>query len=119
MAGKVQRYGAMRDRVGFDAPTSTPDGYGGVETGWADEADAVECAAELIHMRGSESVDAARLAGRAVLKVRIGQSDAARAISTDWRMRDLRRGTIYNLRDVDSVTDRHWIWIMAESGVAV
>ena len=107
--------GGLRDSVAFDAPAGSPDGYGGVETGWAQ---ALVCRAEMIHIRGSESVDAARLAGRSVFKVRIHQCDAARAVTTDHRMRDLRRGAVYNLRVVDAVTDPLWIWITAESGAA-
>jgi hypothetical protein len=34
-------------------------------------------------------------------------------------MKDLRRNTVYNIREVDAVTDSRWVWIGAESGVAI
>ena len=47
------------------------------------------------------------------------QCAQAREISADWRMRDLRRGAEYNVREVDAITDRAWIFLVVESGVAV
>lgn len=108
--------GKLREGVAFDAPVFDADG---IQTGWADASAATERWAEFIYQRGSESVDAARLSGKAIYKLRIRQSSAARAISTDWRMRDLRRGTEYQLREIDAITDRRWIYIVVESGVAV
>lgn len=108
--------GALRERVAFDAPAHDGDG---VQDGWADAADATECSAAFVYQRGSEAVDAARLSGRAIYKLRIRQCAAARAITTDWRMRDLRRGTAYQVREVDGITDQRWVYIVVESGVAI
>lgn len=109
----------LRERVAFDRPTRTPDGYGGQVGGWSVAPESHECRAELIYSRGSETVEAARLAGRSVYKVRIRQCAAAREITSNWRMRDLRRGVRYNVREVDAVTDRAWVFLVVESGVAV
>lgn len=111
--------GKMRDRVAFDRPTLEPDGYGGQVSGWSGGAASYECRAELIYQRGGEAVEASRLAGRSIYKVRVRQCAEAREISADWRMRDLRRGAEYNVREVDAITDRAWIFLVVESGVAV
>lgn len=126
---KRSKLGPMRERVAFDRPINVPDGYGGTETGWSSSPESLERPAEFIYSRGSEAVEAARLAGSSIYKIRIRSSAAAREITADWRMRDLRRETfdeegnpragVYNIREVDSITDRQWIFIVVESGVAV
>lgn len=108
--------GRMVAAVAFDGPTEAPDGSGGVEVGW-EEVHA--CRAELIYSRGSEAVDAARLQGRAIYKVKIRSCGAARAITTAYRMRDVRRSETYNIREADGITDRAWVYLVVESGGAV
>ena len=125
---KLQGPAALRERIAFDRPTQAPDGYGGTEAGWSTSPDSYECWAEFIYSRGSEAVEAARLAGRPIYKVRIRSNPAAREITTDWRMRDVRRATydtkgnavtgVYNVREVDCITDRHWVYVLVECGVA-
>lgn len=110
--------GDLRERVAFDAPHQVEDGYGGTDQGWGLPADAIERNAELIYQRGTEKVLAGKSTGTAVFKVKISQSDQARTITTDWRMRALRSGTEYQIREVDRDSDRQWIWLIAESGVA-
>lgn len=107
--------GGMHEDVAFDAPTVSADGYGGQETTWTE---AYTCRAEFIYSRGSEAVDAARLSGRSIYKIKIRSCADARSITTDYRMRDVRRSVTYNIREVDAVTDRRFIYIVAESGVA-
>tara|TARA_R110002049_G_scaffold23545_10_gene83651 strand:- start:39849 stop:40196 length:348 start_codon:yes stop_codon:yes gene_type:complete len=111
--------GSLTQSVCFDAPVAAPDGRGGIETTWGTDDDAYKCRAEFIYSRGSEAVDAARLQGRAIYKVKIRSSAAARAITPDWRMRDRRRNATYNIREVDAITDRAWIYIVVEGGVSV
>lgn len=114
----------MRDRVAFDVQNQTPDGAGGADVEWSES---YQCAARLIYSRGSETIEAARLEGRSIFKVKIRSCAASRQIQTDWRMRDLRRGdqngpfpgTRYNIREVDAITDRRWVYLVVESGVAV
>ena len=120
--------GRLTERVAFDAPADAPDGFGGIEIGWDKH---YECAAQFIYSRGSESVDAARLQGRSIYKIKIRSCRAARAITADFRMRDVRRGPQqgigadlmpgerYQIREVDAITDRDWVYIVAEKGVAV
>lgn len=72
-------------------------------------AEIFQAHATIIYQRGDESVQAARLAGRVIYKVRIRQSADARRVTTDWRARDVRRGTEYNITEVDAITDRKWV----------
>lgn len=111
--------GGLIERVAFDAPLDSTDDYGGAEDGWQADGLAIKRPAEFIYKSGGESVDGGRLTGTAMFKVRIHQSENARTITTDYRMRDLRRGTAYQIREIDNVSDDTWIYIVVESGVAL
>lgn len=113
----VARMGAGRldSAMAFDEPTQTPDGSGGTDAGWAER---YACRASIRYLRGTEAVMAARLAGRQPVVVTIRDCNEARQITTAWRMRDERAGTIYNIRSIVPSDDRRWIELTAESGVA-
>lgn len=108
--------GRLNERVAFDTEQATPDGYGGEDRAWVE---AFSCAAEIRYQRGKEAVDAGGLTGSASFKVRVRSSIQTRALTVDHRMRDARRGVAYNIREVDAITDRAWVWLSVESGVAV
>lgn len=107
--------GLLTEAVAFDEPVQATGPGGAVTTAWPERH---ACRAQFIYARGSEVVEAARLEGRSTFKVRIRQCAAARSITTDWRMRDTRRGTEYALIEVDAITDRQWIYIVVQSGRA-
>lgn len=104
----------LQESVAFDSPIGAADSFGGTSVSWSE---AHACRAHFIHQRGDEAVQAARLAGRQVFKVKIRSCAAARAITTDYRMRDVRRGTVYNVKDPDAITDRAWVWLLVEGPV--
>lgn len=108
----------MRERVSFDYPVETPDGSGGTETGWSALPDSIERPAEFIYSGGGESVEASRLTGSFAFKVRIRNGAQSKTITSAWRMRDLKRGEIYNVREVDAVTNRAWVYLVVEGGAA-
>ncbi len=113
---RKQKIGNRRHSVAFDAETKTPDGYCGLGTGWSEvHADR----AEFIYQKGAEAIEAGRLTGTVMLKVRIDSCGAARALTVKHKMRDVRTGTEYNIRQVDVVTDQDSVWLVVESGVAV
>lgn len=112
---KLAGAAALSESVIFEAEGEVPDGYGGFETDWLERH---ICRAAMTYHRGGEAVEAARLQGQALYKVRIRSCAAARAITPAYRMRDARRGTDYNIREVDAISDRAWVYIVAESGVA-
>lgn len=102
--------------MAFDLPTTSTDAYGGVVSGWAQQ---FSDRAQFIYQRGREAEQAGRLTGTAVFKVKLRSHTASRAVTTEYRMRDTRRSTSYNVREVDAVTDRDYVWLMVERGVAV
>jgi len=114
----MRRPGRMRELCAFDPPLEIADAAGGTTAGW-DEINNVIRWAEVIYQRGEESVQAGKLTGSAVYKIRIRNSGEARRITPDWRARLPVRGMVLQIREVDSVSDRSWIWIRAETGVAL
>lgn len=100
---------SLFDRLALDEPTSETDPFGGTTEGWSE---VFQARATIIYQRGGESVEAARLTGRPIYKVQIRQSADARRVTTDWRTRDVRRGTEYNITEVDAITDRKWAWLV-------
>lgn len=112
------RLGPMRERLAFDPVLATTDGYGNTEDGW-DTDNRVIRQAEVVYRSGGEREAEGRATGRGVYKVRIAQSPAAAAITTDWRMTDLRTSVSYDLIEVDALSDRNWIWLVAETQTGV
>lgn len=108
--------GAIRELVAFDVKVQTPDGSGGRDSTWSEQ---FQAAAEFRYQRGVEAVEAGAVTGSASFKVRVRSSEASRALTTAYRMRDVRRDLAFNIREVDAITDRDWIWLVAEAGVAV
>lgn len=104
------------EAVAFDAPTPQADGQGGREDGWTQGH---ACRAQFLYLRGGETVQAARLAGRQPVVVTIRQCDAARLITPEWRMRDTRRSDVYNIRSIVPTDDRMYLELTCEKGVAV
>ncbi|WP_283638104.1 phage head completion protein [Marinovum algicola] len=117
---------ALAQKVAFDEPTVTRNDLGEPVTAYSEAHLAM---AEFIFQKGDEVVQAARNAGRQVFKIRIRQCEAARAITTGYRMRDVRRGwpsgegadslpgTRYNITNVDAITDRGNVWLTVEGPV--
>ena len=108
--------GDLREAVAYDEPVTDPAAPPGVTRPIWTERHA--CRAQFIYARGSEVVEAARLQGRPIFKVRIRQCAAARSITTGWQMRDTRRGVKYSIREVDAITDRRWVYLVVEGGKA-
>lgn len=103
--------------IRFDRPRMTDDGYGGQTRTWAL---AFEVWAQWIYVRGSEVIDAARLQGRAIYKIRLRSNRVSQAVTTEWRVLDKRQpGVEYQVREVDTLTDPAWVYLVVERGVAV
>jgi SPP1 family predicted phage head-tail adaptor len=91
------------------------DGYGNVTVIWTPQ---IERRAEYIHLRGGEEVMEARLQGRHIQTIRVRMDEETELITTDWRVKDSGTGEIFNIRDVTKNTDRRWVDLLCESGVA-
>ncbi len=105
----------MHESVAFDSYTRAGDGYGGFAEVWAEQ---YTCRAEFVYDQGGEAVEAAAVAEQSTFKVRIRSSIGADAIRSSYRMRDVRRGVIYNIREVDNITNRKMVYLVVEAGVA-
>ncbi len=90
-----------------------------------------QCRAAFRHLRGGESVMAGRLHGKHTQVIIVRASASTRQITTDWVVRDARTsaetepgsgkftGDVFNIRDVTHETNRMWISLLCEKGVAV
>ncbi|MGF7005802.1 head-tail adaptor protein [Aminobacter sp. BE322] len=107
--------GDLRFRVAFDRRAETDDGLGNTQSDWVEE---FQCRAAYRHLRGGETVLAGRLEGRHVQVISVRASRETRRITTEWRARDARTGDVFNIRDVTHETDRQWISLLVERGVA-
>jgi head-tail adaptor len=108
--------GELSWRMRFEAPGRGDDGGGGVHDTFVPRFTVWAC---LFGAGGSEAVQAARLEGRALARCRIRASSQAAEITADWRMVDARAGDVWNIREVDAVTEaRGFILLAVERGVA-
>jgi len=108
--------GTLSERAAFDELVLTDDAHGGQERGWVERH---VCAAEFRYQRGAEAEVAGTLTGTARFKVKIRSCAVARQITPEWRMRDARSGVMFNIREVDAISDRSFVWIIVDGGVAV
>ena len=108
--------GSRRVLVAFDEKVETPDGSGGRAATWSELQRAW---AELRYAHGREAVQAGKVTGSAVFKVKVRSDPVTRALTAAHRMRDLDRGLAFNIREVDPISDPASVWLVVESGVAI
>lgn len=109
--------GQMDELVAFDRREAVDDGYGNEVSGdWKEQ---FRQPAEFVYQRGrgSETVMADRLQHRGPMFIRVRVCEATRRIGTEWRMRDVRRGTVYNIRDITNESSRAVFDMLVESNV--
>lgn len=102
-------------RVTFQRPQAASDGAGGVLNGYAT---AFQCRASYRHLRGGETVLAARLEGTHTQVIRVNSAGKTRAVSTDWRIVDDRTGDVFNIRDITPTEDLLELDFLCQKGVA-
>lgn len=108
--------GQMREIVAFDRREMVDDGYGNEVAGpWAEQ---FQRRAKFIFVHASETVMAGRLEGRATIVAQVWVSADTRQIETDWQMRDVRRGTLYNVRTIHEDRSQALLELLCEQGVA-
>ncbi|MDQ0558312.1 head-tail adaptor [Rhizobium mesoamericanum] len=115
MAPNKPTSGELQHRVAFDERTTIDDGLGNSEGVFSERFKAW---AAFRSRGGSEAVVAARLEGRNLLGVYVRSTAETAQIKADWRMRDVRTGDSYAVRIVDAVSDRYWVYLEAQTGVA-
>lgn len=111
--------GQLYYKVGLEKRTTdnpdSPADYGNTVDVWVEQ---FECRAQFRHLRGNEEVLAARLQGTHIQVITIRSSTASLQITTDWRVVDQRNGDTFNIRDVTHETDRQFISLLCEKGIA-
>jgi head-tail adaptor len=113
----VPAAGTLDQRFRFDRRIANAgDGAGNFEEGWAPDFGPVWTKRQYLH--GSETVQAARLAGQQPVLLTIRMSSQSRAVSTSHRAVNERTGEIYNITAVNPTADRAFIELLATSGVA-
>lgn len=105
----------LHEHIAFDKPVEQSDGQGGTVNGWQEQ---FQCRAHYRFLRGGESVQAARLEGRQPLVITVRSSSETRQVETQWRIRDVRTGTVFQVKAINPTEDRRFLEILAESGVA-
>jgi head-tail adaptor len=120
LSASVKGGGDLRHRVTFAERNQVEDEFGNVSTGWLDR---FTVSANITPRLGGETVEAARLAGRQPVVIRVRKSPDTATIKTDWKATD-EAGAEYNIRTaVDPFLgdDDHGMYIdmLAETGVAV
>lgn len=111
--------GDLRHRIGFFRRAVVSDGYGN-EEGEFPDVPTFECAADVAIKFGGETVLAARLQGQKTATITVRRSVATLAVTEAWRVREMRDGTIWNIRSgpVDPDDGRQWLEFLCQSGVA-
>jgi head-tail adaptor len=108
--------GNLTERIVFEKPVQgTDDGYGNRPLVWTP---AFTRSVEYRHVRGTETVLAARLQGQHIQTIRARSDAETRQVTVEWRARDERTGHLYNIGDVTPDPSRQWIDFLSESGVA-
>lgn len=106
--------GRLRERVTFSRRVDQANGYGGTVGDWQDQ---FTVWAGYTHLRGGETVIAARLENRHPVVIRVRQSTDTLRISADWRAADQRTGVGYAIRDVTADPGGAFIDLLCERGV--
>lgn len=112
----MQPIGQMRERVAFDKRTVVSDDLGNEQGDWTEQLVAWARVRPLV---GGETVQGARLQGEQPVVISIHSSSDAAAITPEWRARDARTGTLYNIRSIANNDERRaYLDITAIAGQA-
>lgn len=115
MARQKRGGGELIESVAFDELSLIADGYGNQVQ---DFVERFRTRAGFTWLRGGETVQAARLEGVQPAVVQIRACQDAEQIRPDWRMRDLRSGTVYAIRGITRSDSRGYFDVLVQSGVA-
>ncbi len=107
--------GGLSELVAFEEPSTVEDTYGATTGAWAERFRRL---VSIENMRGNEPVIAQRLVGVNPVEVRVRASTAVTAVDSSWRLRHVLKGTLYNIRSVIPKSDREWVHLICEIGVA-
>ncbi len=107
--------GKLRELLAFEQLGRSDDGYGNLEAdGWEE---VFRAAADVLPLRGGETVIAARLQGTQPVLITVRSCASTRAVTPDWRARDVRTGLVYNIRTNPQSVRKDYQEMIAEAGV--
>lgn len=107
--------GDLYYRVNCQKRVETDDGRGNTVADFATE---FTVWAAYRHLRGGEGVIADRLENKHPILITVRATNQTKKINSDWRLVDVRDGTEWAVRDVTAETDRQFITLLCQSGVA-
>lgn len=105
--------GDLSERVAFASETSAADDYGNEVSGYTDQ---FTVWAGIRFLRGTEPVIAQRLQGVQPVIITVRASSDTNQVDTSWRARDVRSGTVFNIRSVTPTDEPGWIDFLTEAG---
>jgi head-tail adaptor len=109
--------GRLDRRLEFQAPFAADNGAGTYTQGYAAQ---FECAANIIYLRGGETVIASRLEQKSPVVLTIRNAASTRRITGEWRARDVRTDVVYAIKEPPRESeDRAFVEMLATSGVQV
>ena len=112
---KPRSAGDLFYRVAFDQREEIDRGGGVTVGGWVEQ---FQVRAGYTPIRGGEAVMAGRLQGQQTQIIFVRSSLQSRSVNTDWRVRDVRSGVTFNIREITITGDRLWLDFLCQSGVA-
>ena len=104
------------ERLAFYQPITTADGFGGEEAGYQ-ATPSFEERAEIKYLRGTDTVQQERMAGRQPIVAMIPNSSKARQITAGWRAILVRTGMPFDIKGAHITDDRREVEIMAIGGL--
>lgn len=108
--------GELRERVAFDRRSGADDGAGNVEDDWAQIGGDV--AARIRFLKGGETVVGQRLEGTSPAVVTVRSSTVTRAVTSVFRIRDVRSGRTFNVTAVTPDEQGAYLDILCTTGGA-
>ena len=109
--------GALSEIVAFESRAVIDDGYGNEVSGeWTER---FRANARIQPIKGGDAIIADRLQGTQPVVIRVRYEPQTIGANTDWQIRDLRAGVIYQIKSSANMDEkRRYIEFLAVSGVA-
>lgn len=100
---------ALRDRVRLEQREELDDGYGNVYGAWVAKFERDAC---ILLSKGGETVIASRLQSIQPALIIVRFDAVTSTITADWRLIEIRSGTMYNIRTSADMERRGRWWTM-------
>lgn len=106
--------GDLDSRLTFEERQPVDDGHGNMRAGWVARFTRW---ADVMLLKGGETVTAGRIAGRSPAIVKVRACNATRTITAGWRAVDVHDGTVWKVKEPPRLTrDRAFLEMMVEAG---